>query len=291
MRLVVISGRSGSGKSTALHILEDAGFNCVDNLPASLLPALIEQVKQRGHSREMRFAISIDARNTWSDLQQFPQIMAIAKQPEMRVEILFLDARSQTLIQRFSETRRKHPLSNETTDLREAIATERRLLEPIADVADLIINTSNLSLHQLRDMIKQRVVGNETTGMAVLFESFGFKHGVPVDADLVFDVRCLPNPYWKRQLRPFSGRDQEVIDFLEQQPEVDEMFTDIRNYLARWLPRFEANNRSYITIAIGCTGGQHRSVYLVERLQKHFTQRFKNIQLRHRELNEFSTAV
>ncbi len=290
MRLVVISGRSGSGKSTALHILEDAGFNCVDNLPASLLPALIEQVKQRGHPQEMRFAISIDARNTWSDLQQFPQIMAIAKQPEMRVEILFLDARSQTLIQRFSETRRKHPLSNETTDLREAIATERRLLEPIADVADLIINTSNLSLHQLRDMIKQRVVGNETTGMAILFESFGFKHGVPVDADLVFDVRCLPNPYWKRQLRPFSGRDQEVIDFLEQQPEVDEMFTDIRNYLARWLPRFEANNRSYITIAIGCTGGQHRSVYLVERLQKHFTQRFKNIQLRHRELNEFSTV-
>lgn len=285
MRLVVISGRSGSGKSTALHVLEDVGFNCVDNLPASLLPALIEQVKQRSATDDMRYAVSIDARNTWTDLQKFPQVMQIAKQPGLQCEVLFLDARSPVLIQRFSETRRKHPLSDQATDLREAIATERKLLEPIADSADLIVDTSNLSLHQLRDLIKQRIVGQNTPGMAILFQSFGFKRGVPVDADLVFDIRCLPNPYWKSQLRPLNGCDQEVIDFLENQSEVIDMFTDISDYLIKWLPKFEANNRSYITIAIGCTGGQHRSVYMVEQLGKHFASRLSNVQTRHREMS------
>ncbi|TQV80171.1 RNase adapter RapZ [Exilibacterium tricleocarpae] len=286
MRLVVISGRSGSGKSTALHVLEDVGFNCVDNLPASLLPALIEEVNQRERAEDLRFAVSIDARNTWSDLQKFPQLIADTRQPGLTVEVLFLDARSPTLIQRFSETRRKHPLSDESTDLREAIATERRLLEPIVDVADLVIDTSNLTLHQLRDLVKTRIVGTDPNGMAVLFESFGFKRGVPVDADLVFDVRCLPNPYWKPQLRSLTGCDSEVIAFLEEHPLVADMQADISAYLNRWLPHFEANNRSYITIAIGCTGGQHRSVYLVEQLGKLFSEQQGNVLVRHRELNQ-----
>ena len=288
MRLVIISGRSGSGKSTALHVLEDVGFNCIDNFPASLLPNLVEDVKDRQEPEEQRYAISIDARNAWQNLQQFPKLIREAQLPNLQCEVIFLDARTPTLIQRFSETRRKHPLSDANTDLREAIAQEQQLLEPIADSASLVIDTSNLSLHELRDLIKKRVVGNAGPGMAVLFQSFGFKHGVPVDADLVFDVRCLPNPYWKPHLRSQSGKDAGVIEFMEQQPEAAEMFDDIRQYLERWLPRFEANNRSYITIAIGCTGGQHRSVFLSERLLQHFSEHNSNVQVRHRELSRKS---
>lgn len=284
MRLVVISGRSGSGKSTALHVLEDVGFTCIDNLPASLLPALVQQLDQ--HPENQSFAVSIDARNTWQELQQFPELLSKALIPGLRCEILFLDARSPILIQRFSETRRKHPLSGETTDLKEAIALERQYLEPIANSADLTIDTSNLTLHQLRDLIKQRVVGNESLGMALQFQSFGFKRGIPVDVDLVFDVRCLPNPYWKPHLRSYSGQDQPVIDFLEGQEDVNEMYDDISQYLRRWLPKFSANNRSYFTVAIGCTGGQHRSVYLSERLYETFKGDYQNTQVRHRELEK-----
>lgn len=284
MRLVVISGRSGSGKSTALHVLEDVGFTCIDNLPASLLPALVQQLDQ--HPESQSFAVSIDARNTWQELQQFPDFLSKAQIPGLQCEILFLDARSPILIQRFSETRRKHPLSGQTTDLKEAIALERQLLEPIANSADLTIDTSNLTLHQLRDLVKQRIVGNTGPGMALQFQSFGFKRGIPVDVDLVFDVRCLPNPYWKPHLRGFSGQDQPVIDFLQGQDDVEDMYADISNYLDRWLPSFVANNRSYFTVAIGCTGGQHRSVYLCERLYKSFKDKYTNTQLRHRELEK-----
>ncbi|MAZ89670.1 MAG: RNase adapter RapZ [Cellvibrionaceae bacterium] len=284
MRLVVISGRSGSGKSTALHVLEDVGFTCIDNLPATLLPALVQQLDQ--HPQSQSFAVSIDARNTWQELQQFPELLSKAKIPGLRCEILFLDARSPILIQRFSETRRKHPLSGETTDLKEAIALERQYLEPIANSADLTIDTSSLTLHQLRDLVKQRIVGNESLGMALQFQSFGFKRGIPVDVDLVFDVRCLPNPYWKPHLRSHSGQDQPVIEFLEGQEDVNEMYDDISQYLRRWLPKFSANNRSYFTVAIGCTGGQHRSVYLSERLYKAFKGDYQNTQVRHRELEK-----
>ncbi len=282
MRLVVISGRSGSGKSTALHVLEDVGFTCIDNLPATLLPALVQQLGQ--HPQSQSFAVSIDARNTWEELQQFPELLSQAKIPGLKTEILFLDARSPILIQRFSETRRKHPLSGQATDLKEAIALERQYLEPIANSADLTIDTSSLTLHQLRDLIKQRIVENEAPGMALQFQSFGFKYGIPVDVDLVFDVRCLPNPYWKPHLRSFSGQDQPVIEFLEAEEDVNEMFDDISHYLKRWLPKFSANNRSYFTVAIGCTGGQHRSVYLSERLYNAFKQDHQNTQVRHREL-------
>lgn len=282
MRLVVISGRSGSGKSTALHVLEDIGFNCIDNLPASLLPALVQQLEL--HPKNQQLAVSIDARNTLQNLQQFPELLSQAKVPGLKVEILFLDARSSKLIQRFSETRRKHPLSSHTTDLKEAIALEREFLEPIANYADLTIDTTNLSLHQLRDLVKHRIIGNQDPGMSLQFKSFGFKHGIPVDVDLVFDVRCLPNPYWKQELREYTGQDQPVIDFLAGDHSVEDMIGDITAYLERWLPEFSANNRSYFTVAIGCTGGQHRSVYICERLYQHFKPSFPNAQWRHREI-------
>ncbi len=284
MRLVVISGRSGSGKSTALHVLEDVGFTCIDNLPASLLPALVQQLHV--HPASQKFAVSIDARNTWQELQRFPELLNQIKQPELSVEILFLDARSNVLIQRFSETRRRHPLSGQATDLSAAIALERRYLEPIANAADLTIDTTSLTLHELRDMIKQRVVGRDHGTMALQFQSFGFKRGIPADVDVVFDVRCLPNPYWKPHLRTLTGRDQAVIDFLEGHEDVEAMFSDIANYLTRWLPRFVASNRSYFTVAIGCTGGQHRSVYLCERLYNSFREHYGNTLRRHRELDK-----
>lgn len=286
MRLVVISGHSGSGKSTALHVLEDVGFTCIDNLPASLLPQLVNHIRGLDPSTgaKQKFAISIDARNTWQDLKQFPQIITGDDTLGLKCEVVFLNAKNSVLLQRFSETRRKHPLSDRATDLQKAIQLERTLLEPIANIADLVIDTSNLSLHDLRDLIKTRVAGNEGPGMSILFESFGFKYGVPVDADLVFDVRCLPNPYWKPHLRPYTGLDEPVMDFLQDQPEVLEMEQDIQQFLTRWLPRFAANNRSYITIAVGCTGGQHRSVYICNRLLHHFSGLYDSVQIRHREL-------
>ncbi|MGI1677233.1 MAG: RNase adapter RapZ [Cellvibrionaceae bacterium] len=287
MRLVVISGHSGSGKSTALHVLEDAGFTCVDNLPASLLPQLITHIESlsKTDETETKFAISIDARNTWQDLEQFQHLIESDKELGLKCEVIFLNARNSILIQRFSETRRKHPLSNHSRDLQEAILKERSLLEPIADMADLVIDTSNLNLHELRDLVKTRVAGNIHSGMSILFESFGFKHGVPVDAEIVYDVRCLPNPYWKPHLRGFNGLEKPVIDFLSEHVEVNEMLDDITAYLERWLPRYNASNRSYITIAVGCTGGQHRSVFLCNQLFKYFSSRFSNVQVRHRELN------
>lgn len=289
MHLVIVSGLSGSGKSTALHVLEDVGFNCIDNLPISLLPALIAQI-QAHQSNEQRFAIGIDVRNAWQDLTEFPDVIDSLKTAGMTFQVLFLDAQPQVLVQRFSETRRKHPLSDKHTNLAEAISAEQRLLEPVRDNSDQVLDTSNLNLHELRDLVKERVVGRHESTMAILFESFGFKHGVPVNADIVFDMRCLPNPHWKAHLRPQTGKDAEVISFLEEQPAVQEMYDDIERYLTRWLPRYQANNRSYITIAIGCTGGQHRSVYLSERLQRHFDQTFSDVQVRHRDIFKHKKA-
>jgi len=201
-------------------------------------------------------------------------------------QVLFIDASDNVLLQRFSETRRKHPLSSDNIDLKEAIHIERRLLGPMTNVADLVIDTSKLSLHSLRGLIKQRIMSGQAPGAAILFQSFGFKHGIPQDADLVFDVRCLPNPYWKLELRPLDGRDTPVIEFLHAQPEVRKMTSDICQFLTQWLPHYEASNRSYITIAIGCTGGQHRSVYMCEQLHRHFRASFNNVQLRHCELTD-----
>jgi UPF0042 nucleotide-binding protein len=284
MKLTIISGRSGSGKSTVLHILEDRGYYCIDNLPASLLPALADRISN-GDAHLSDIAVSIDARNISADLQQAPEIISELQARELSTEIIFLDANSQTLLKRFSESRRKHPLSNESTDLREAIDIESALLESISMMANLVIDTSSMSLHQLRDLVKNRLLESSETNMALLFESFGFKNGIPVDADLVYDVRCLPNPYWDTALRSLTGLDADVAKFLDSQDEVQEMVDDIRAYLEKWLPRYENNNRSYITVAVGCTGGQHRSVYMGEKLRRFFSSKIKNVQIRHRDLS------
>jgi UPF0042 nucleotide-binding protein len=281
MQLVIISGRSGSGKSTALHVLEDIGFTCIDNLPASLLPALAENSEQLDG---IRYAVSIDARNHHKDLQQLTEIVLNSPIAQLKHQILFLDASNDALLQRFSETRRKHPLSNKTTDLYEAICQESELLQPILELADIAIDTSDMKYHDLRDFIKRRFLAMDDDNASILFQSFGFKYGVPKDADLVFDVRCLPNPHWNAELRPLTGKDSGVKEFLNAQSEVEAMYQDIKQFLKRWLPRYQENNRSYITIAIGCTGGQHRSVYLCERLNEYFTKVFSNTQLRHREI-------
>lgn len=289
MKLLIISGRSGSGKSTALNMLEDHGYYCIDNLPASLLPALAQRVSDQ--STELRLvAVSIDARNIPSDLTQVPEIIEQLKLMSLRTEIIYLDASSPTLIKRFSESRRKHPLTTETIGLRQAINIETKLLEQIALLASLSIDTSNMSLHQLRDTIKTRVVERDDSGLALMFESFGYKYGVPIDADVVFDVRCLPNPYWEPELRPLSGLDAPVQSWLSSQNTVESMYEDLCQYLIKWLPKFEENNRSYMTVAIGCTGGQHRSVYLSERLKRHFADKIKNVQVMHRELIRRETA-
>lgn len=288
MEFVVISGRSGSGKTTALQLLEDSGFICIDNLPVNLLPTLVTEVAQATHKGSMKFAVGIDARNVGGDLSRFPEILEWAQKQNARFTVVYLDASDQVLIKRFSETRRKHPLSNKTTGLREAIRAENAILDPVARLSDITIDTSNLTLHELRSAVKKKVAGGEGQGMALMFESFGFKYGVPVDADFVFDVRSLPNPYWQPELRAYTGLQNPVIDFLVAQPQVTSMYEDIVQFLEKWIPSFEHNNRSYLTIAIGCTGGMHRSVYLADKLNAHFQKLYPNVQTRHRQLTQTS---
>lgn len=280
-KLVIVSGRSGSGKSTALHVLEDAGFYCIDNIPAVLLPQLLEQCA--GEPSISRTAVSIDARNMPASISRFGAIVA-ALPPAFTVEVIYLDADDATLIKRFSETRRRHPLSNRGMPLADALEAERILLSPIAERAARKIDTRGMSLHDLRDLITKTVLAQPASGMAVLFESFGFKSGIPLDADLVFDLRSLANPHWYPELRHLTGRDAPVAEFLGANAEVEEMLADIGSYLERWLPRYAASNRSYTTVALGCTGGRHRSVYIAERLFARFAGQFPGARLRHREL-------
>lgn len=279
-KLVIISGRSGSGKTVALRSLEDHGFYSVDNLPLSLLPHLIEN--QDISNNEI--AVSIDARNTPDHLADFEKVYAGIDREQCDLKIIFLDANDTTLLKRFSETRRKHPLTHDGLSLTEAIAKEKHLLESLASKADLIIDTSNLRQYQFRDLIAERLLESNTRQLSLMFESFGYKNGVPSDADYVFDVRCLPNPYWEPSLRPYNGRDTEIIEFLKDQPLVLEMYWQIKVFLSTWLPRLETDSRSYVTVAIGCTGGQHRSVYMAEQLCQHFREIRKNVQIRHRDL-------
>lgn len=283
MRLIIISGRSGSGKSTALHVLEDIGFTCIDNLPASLLPALVDKISQES---DKQYAISIDARNSTEDIELLPNLVESPAIEALDYQVIFLDADDDILLKRFSETRRRHPLSDKETDLRSAIVKEKERLKPIINVATVIIDTSDMGFHDLRDLVKRHMSALESASTSLVFQSFGFKHGVPRDADLVFDVRCLPNPHWEPSLRAMTGNDAGVIQFLEKEPEVDEMYNDIYQFLERWLPRFEASNRSYMTIAIGCTGGQHRSVFLCNKLGKAFNQSFSDVQCRHRDIRQ-----
>ncbi|MEM1112029.1 MAG: RNase adapter RapZ [Pseudomonadota bacterium] len=282
-QLVIISGRSGSGKSTALHQLEDEGYYCIDNLPVSLLNALISELAREDFQHFQGTAVCIDARNAWRDLENFHSIMDTLPS-DVRCEILFLDARDSTLIKRFSETRRRHPLSGEGLSLPEAIEQERRLLEPIASSASLVLDSSSMTIYELRDAIKERLLRESSGSMSVQIQSFGFKRGVPADADLVFDVRMLPNPHWVRELRMQTGLDEDVQAFLENQPETSQLLEDIRHYLERWLPRYQDSNRSYITVSLGCTGGQHRSVYLAQQLYQQLRAAYPQIHIRHREL-------
>ena len=283
MRLIIVSGRSGSGKSTALDVLEDNDFYCIDNLPAMLLPELAERTLLAAELVHPQIAVSIDARNAPNQLERFPELLAGLRERHIVCDVLYLDADDETLLKRFSETRRRHPLTNDSRSLAEAIRDEKVLLAPITDLADLTINTSHLNLYQLRDSIKLRLLDKPEPGTAFLIESFGFKRGVPVDADVVFDIRCLPNPYWKPDLRAYCGLDQPIIDYLNEQTDVEEMYADIYAYLAKWLPRFAASNRAYVTVAIGCTGGQHRSVYMAQRLGEALRQELSNVQIRHRD--------
>jgi len=280
MKLIILSGRSGSGKTVALHALEDQEFYCIDNLPLSMLPQLVEKVR----SHEDNVAVSIDARALPAELENFNDIYKQLVEDKITLEVIYLDSDEATLLKRFSETRRRHPLTQDGLSLREAIDREKQLLEPIAISADLNVDTSKLNVHQLRDMIKSRLIGN-TSSLDLMFISFGYKHGIPADADFVFDARCLPNPYWDESLREFTGRDYPVINFLEEQSRVQEFYWQIKVFLHTWLPRFETDNRSYVTVAIGCTGGQHRSVYICEQLAQHFQQDRAKVSLRHRELD------
>ena len=283
MKLIIISGLSGSGKSVALHTLEDLGYYCIDNLPAGLLSALALELKQASKPVK-RVAVGIDARNLPQSLQQFSEIIDQLEAQGISSEILFITCDPDTLIKRFSETRRRHPLSNEHISLAEAVELERQLLEPIAQRADLFIDTSQTTIHQLRDIIHQRVECREDSHLSLMFQSFGFKHGIPSDVDFVFDARCLPNPHWHPELRSLTGCDEAVAHYLGSEPQVTSMVENLTTFLDTWIPAFEADNRSYLTIAIGCTGGQHRSVYLVEQLQKYFKGRYPNVTTRHREL-------
>ena len=284
MRLIIVSGRSGSGKSTALDVLEDNNFYCIDNLPAMLLPELAERTLLATELAYPQIAVSIDARNLPNQLERFPELLADLREKHIVCDVLYLDADNETLLKRFSETRRRHPLTNDSRSLAEAIQEEKTLLSPIIDLADLTIDTSQLNLYQLRDIIKLRLLNKPEPGTAFLIESFGFKRGVPVDADVVFDIRFLPNPYWKPDLRAYCGLDQPIVDYLGEQADVEEMYNDIYTYLAKWLPRFAASNRAYVTIAIGCNGGQHRSVYMAQRLGQALGKELSNVQIRHRDV-------
>jgi len=284
MKLVVISGVSGSGKSTALHVLEDQDYYCIDNLPVGLLPDFSLKMNAFPGQLGNLAAVGIDARNPALDLSRFPEILDSLKEAGVDCEVIYLDADDEVLLKRFSETRRKHPLTGEKVALHDAIHHERRLLQPIIDRADLFVDTTQRNVHQLRDLIRERIQGKQSGGLSILFESFGFKHGIATDADFVFDARCLPNPHWESHLRALTGRDKPVADFLEKQDLVNQYFEQLSSMMANWIPAFEADNRSYLTIAVGCTGGQHRSVYLTERLGQHFRQQRDHVIIRHRDL-------
>ncbi len=291
-RLVIISGRSGSGKSSALAALEDQGFYCVDNLPASLLTSLVESFAGKGESNTGKaLAVSIDARNTSGELASFSAVhKQLDENKSLSCDIIYLDADHETLLKRFSATRRRHPLSDDESSLDEAIRKEAEVLGSIAATSDMRVDTSRLSLHELRSLIRERVAGKSKHQLSLQFESFGFKKGVPIDADFVFDVRCLPNPYWQEHLRGMTGRDQPVIDFLAGHELVTRMQDDICQFISNWLPVFEEGNRSYLTVAIGCTGGQHRSVYISEAVARAFSSQTSSIQVRHREQKNLSES-
>ena len=280
MKRIVVSGRSGSGKTVALRALEDQGFYCVDNIPIKLIPALIDQID----THYPGLAIGVDARNVTHTVEEFDRLIHQIEESKHHLDVIFIDANDATLLKRFSETRRRHPLTSEGLSLAEAIQKEKERLEPVTRYAQLVIDTTSKSPHELCQVIVQRVLGDQSSHLSLLFTSFGFKNGAPNDADFVFDARCLPNPYWDESLRPFTGKDKPIIEFLESQPAAQEFYWQLKIFLQTWIPRFEEDNRNYLTVAIGCTGGQHRSVYIAEKLAQNFNPLYPNTQIRHREM-------
>lgn len=286
MRIIVVSGLSGSGKSVALHMLEDLGFYCIDNMPAALLKPFISHTVRSPEPTYERTAIGLDARNTQAEIATVPRLVDELKRGGIQCEVLFLVASDEELLRRFAETRRKHPMSRNDLALREAIDLERRLLEPVVNAADIIIDTSKMGVHHLREVVHQRVEKRATARLSITFESFGFKYGIPGDADFVFDARSLPNPYWEPALRNLTGRDPEVIRFLESQTAVAPLIDDIATFMRKRVDDFMKSNRGYLTVAIGCTGGQHRSVYIVERLVERFAEAYPQVTARHTALRD-----
>jgi UPF0042 nucleotide-binding protein len=281
--LIIISGLSGSGKTTALHVLEDMGFYCVDNLPLPLLPNLVDELHKTPQP-VTRIGVGIDARGSAYQLANLEKLLENLDKTAIETRVFFLEANNATLLKRFSETKRKHPMSGPQLSLLEAIQHERQILAPVEQTAEWSLDTTHLNLHQLRDLVKNKLADHAKHQMTLLLMSFGYKHGVPAEADLVFDVRCLPNPYWHPNLRPLTGLDTPVADFLKEQTLSQELLTDLTDYLYKWVPRFQANNVTYMTIAIGCTGGQHRSVYMTEALKNNLENLSSQIQVRHRQL-------
>jgi UPF0042 nucleotide-binding protein len=282
-QLIIVTGLSGSGKSVALRTLEDLGFYCVDNLPAALMPAFVEALSRSGGGIGHRLAVGLDVRNPVENLGRLPHILSELGRAQVDYHLLFLDTADEVLIKRYSETRRRHPLSGDGLALADAIAEERQLLRPMLAIADQVIDTSTLNVHQLRRQVIS-AMGLAGSTLTLLFQSFAYRRGVPADADFVFDARCLPNPHWELSLRPLSGRDAPVREWLQARPEVTRFADDVQGFMDTWLPAFQDDGRSYVTLCIGCTGGRHRSVYLVERLAAHFRGRYAQVLTHHREL-------
>ena len=286
MRLIIVSGLSGSGKSVALHLLEDIDFYCVDNIPAALLKPFVSHTIRGTDEVYTRTAVGLDARNRPNEIDTIPALVGELRRSGISCEVLYLHANDEVLLKRYAETRRKHPLVTGEVSLREAIASERRLLEPITIAADLVIDTSNMSVHALRERIRERIDCRRDGRLALMFESFGYKHGIPGDADFVFDVRSLPNPYWEHGLRNLTGCDAPVIEYLAGFESVRTMIAALAEFLSARIAEFAQANRSYLTIAVGCTGGQHRSVYIAEQLAVHFRQSYGQVLTRHDSLQK-----
>ena len=291
MRLVIVSGLSGSGKSVALQMLEDLDFYCIDNIPAGMLDAFLARITRTQDPFFRNTAVGVDARNRPEDILTVPRLVEKLRQGALQCEVVFLHADEHILLKRYSETRRKHPLSSDSFSLREAIGQERELLTPIVDAADLVIDTTRTTVHELREVVRKRIAQHEHGSLSILFESFGFKHGIPSEADFVFDARCLPNPYWEPALRSLTGLDDNVIQFLESHESVGNMLEDIATFLETWIPQYEQSDRHYLTIAIGCTGGQHRSVYLINKLAARIAGKYEHVLTRHNELRTQSADL
>lgn len=284
MRLIILSGLSGSGKSVALHMLEDLGYYCVDNIPAGHLQSFVRETLLTRDPAYQRMAVGVDARNRMEDIRSVPQTVRKLRAEGIECEIVFLHAEDAVLLKRYSETHRPHPLAGEGRSLKDAIAAERELLGPLADEADVVLDSSRTSVHELRELVRARIHREAREALSLLFQSFGFRHGLPGDSDFVFDARSLPNPYWESSLKTLTGRDLAVARWLEQHETVREFLGDVTGFLEGWIPRFESSNRQYLTISIGCTGGYHRSVYVVERLAEHFRGKNHDVLVRHNEL-------